>query len=186
MNETVTKMQTKTVEYPVSPLPVSDTTGMADAILTEALVFCADKMGLDGREAAVASLRQGDRRAYGYFQYGMAKQAAECLGTWDEAIKAIYLYEEDATPEDVSLSEGTPLAPAHLLALAQRKTSALNSLATALDRALSQSYARLGGVRELEHLLDVQTADDSDVVSRIGFGALLASLHHRPIKIWER
>jgi hypothetical protein len=38
----------------------------------------------------------------------------------------------------------------------------------------------------LQHLLDVQVVDDAEVEKRVGYGGLLFSLHHRPLKIWER
>jgi hypothetical protein len=42
------------------------------------------------------------------------------------------------------------------------------------------------GTRQLAHLLDVQIVDDADVKNRVGYGAMLSSLHHRPIQVWER
>lgn len=186
MNETLTATQTKTVEFPVSPLPVSDTAGIASAALVQAMDFCAKKMALNNREAVVDCLRRSDYNACSYFHYGLAKQVAECLGAWDEAIRAVYLCEYDATPEDACFGEARQPSLIHLLVLAYRKTSALNSLAAALDRALVESYIKLTDLRELTRLLDVQVADDADVQNRTGFGAMLSSLHHRPIQIWER
>ena len=80
----------------------------------------------------------------------------------------------------------TPDIIIHLIVWAQRKTGALNSLVAALDRALVQSYADLIGMRQLTHLLDVQVIDDADVENRVGYGAMLSSIHHRPIQVWER
>jgi hypothetical protein len=38
---------------------------------------------------------------------------------------------------------------------------------------------------QLAHLLDVQAVTDEDVENRVGYGAMLSSLHNRPIRIWE-
>jgi hypothetical protein len=73
-----------------------------------------------------------------------------------------------------------------LIVWAKRKTSALDSLVEALNRALVQRYAELIGPSQLAHLLDVQVVNDADVDNRVGYGALLSSLRNRPIKVWER
>jgi hypothetical protein len=39
---------------------------------------------------------------------------------------------------------------------------------------------------QLAHLLDVQVVEDIDVEERTGYGALLSSVHNRPIQVWER
>ena len=56
----------------------------------------------------------------------------------------------------------------------------------ALDRALVKRYADMIGPSQLAHLLDIQVVDDEDVEKRIGYGAMLSSLHNQPIQIWER
>jgi hypothetical protein len=55
-----------------------------------------------------------------------------------------------------------------------------------LDRALSDRYADATGANQRAYLLDVQVVDAADVANRRGYGALLTSLHHPPIKVWER
>jgi hypothetical protein len=54
------------------------------------------------------------------------------------------------------------------------------------DHALVHAYAKLLDRPRLEHLLDVQVVDGADVAKRIGYGAMLSSLHNRPIRVWER
>ena len=163
-----------------------DAASTAEIALTEALEFCAQKMGLAGRQAAVDRLRQGDNTACKYCHYSIAKQVAESLGALDENIKAVYVIDYDATPEDLCFGEGIQTSPIHLIVLAKRKTSALDSLVEALDRALVERYADTIGTRQLAHLLDVQVVDETDVKNRVGYGAMLSSLHQRPIQVWER
>jgi hypothetical protein len=156
----VTQTGVVDVEFTAPPLQLPDAASMAEATLAKALEFCA--------------------------HYNLAKQAAEFLGALDENVKAVYICDYDATPEDLCFGEATQASLVHLVVWARRKTGALNSLVAALDRALVQSYADLIGMRQLAHLLDVQVIDDADVENRVGYGAMLSSIYHRPIQVWER
>ena len=182
----VTQDQAVNLEFAMSPQQALDADSMAKTALDKALRFCAQKMKLDDHHIAVLLLQQGNDAAYGYFYYDLAVQIAKYLGTLDEEIKAIYLYDYDATPEDTCFSETAAPSLLHLIVWTQRKTVALNSLVVALDRALVQNCAELIGMPQLAHLLDVQVVDDADVKNRVGYGTLFSSLHYRPIQVWER
>ena len=182
----MTQTQVMHVEFTEPPLQLPDVASIAEAALVKALEFCAQKMGFDSHQAVIDRLQQGDKTACGYCHYSLAKQMAESLGTLDENIKAVYICDYDATPEDLCFGEAMQASLVHLIVWAQRKTGALNSLIAALDRALVQSYTDLIGMRQLTHLLDVQVIDDADVENRVGYGAMLSSIHHRPIQVWER
>ena len=159
----------------------------AEGILAEALFYCASKMSLDGPQAVTKRMRQGDGVACGYCLYSVAKQVAEEIGALDENVRAVYTFDCDATPEDECLGEvarGTPLV--HLLVWTQRKTAALCALVSALDRALIRTYAEVLGEGRPASLLDVQVIDDADVERRSGYGALLGSMYHRPVQVWQR
>ncbi len=175
-----TQMETGNLEF-----VLSDATGAAEAALIKALAFCAGKMALEDTGAVVDGLRKGDPSICHYFHYNLAVHVAEWLGTWDEDLKAVYLYDVEATPEDVAFGQVAPSLLC-LIVWAKRKTGALNSMIEAIDRALIQGYARLLGASQRSHLLAVQVIDDDDVKNRIGCVALLTSVHLRPIKIWER
>ncbi len=165
-------------------LPDADST--AEIVLNQALDFCAQKMELAGRQAVVDRLREGDSDAYKYCHYSVGKHIADSLGALDRNVKAVYIADYDATPEDLCFGQGAPTSPIHLIVWVERKTRALDSLVEALDRALVKRYADIAGLDRLAYLLDVQVVDDTDVGNRIGYGALLTSLHNRPIKLWER
>jgi hypothetical protein len=83
-----------------------------------------------------------------------------------------------------SFNQSVPLV--HLIVWTGRKTAALRAFIGVLDRALTQTYADLLGKPQVTSLLDVQVIDDDDVERRAGYGALLGSIHHRPMQIWAR
>jgi hypothetical protein len=164
-------------------LPDAATT--AGAVLSGALEYCAARMRLPDPGAALEQLRSGDRSVWSYFDYGVAGHLAEHLGALDEEVKAVYLYEDEATPDDAAFGEVAP-SMIHLLIWAQRKTGALTSLLSALDLALGQTYAGMMGATEARYLVDLQVIDDSEVAAGTGYGAMLRWLHHRPLLVWKR
>jgi hypothetical protein len=176
----------KDVERSVPELRLPDSESTAAVVVTQALEFCAQKMRLAGHQAVVDHLRQGDADACRYCHYSIAKQVAESLGALDGTIKAVYTVDYDATPEDICFGEGHQASLVHLIVWAERKTKALGSLVSALDRALVRRYAEVTDMHRLAHLLDVQVVDDSDVANRVGYGAMLGSLYNRPIRVWKR
>ena len=165
---------------------VKDMAGTAQIVLSQAVEYCAQKMRLDSSQAVLDRLRASNGRACEYYHYSVAKQVAESLGALDGNIRATYIYDYDATPEDLCFGEARRALLIHLLVWAERKTASLKVLAEAWDRALAQGYAEMIGGCQLAHLLDVQMVDDVDVENRLGHGALLFSLHHRPVQVWRR
>ena len=165
---------------------VKDVASAAQVVLTQAVEYCAQKMRLDSSQAVIDRLRASNGQACEYCHYSVAKQVAESLGALDDNIKATYIYDYDATPEDLCFGEAGRALPIHLLVWAERKTAALKVLTETWDRALTQGYAEIIDGRQLAHVLDVQMVDDADVEKRLGHGALLFSLHHRPVQVWRR
>jgi hypothetical protein len=165
--------------------PLSDAESAAQAALVGAISFTSQKMHLNRAEVAIA-LKQNDHETYGYFKYGLAAQVAEHVAGLDPLVKSVYLYDDEATPEDEVFGECQPSRLIHLLVVAKRKTEALNALIGALDRALVRGFAGLANAPHLAHLLDVQVVDETEVQSRLGYAALLSSIHHQPLPILER
>jgi hypothetical protein len=180
----VTDTDTDVDATPSFRLP--DASSSMEGALARALDFCARKMGLPAAEIALECVRQGDMAAREYCHYSLASQVAEALGALDENVKSVSMYGYDATPEDLSLAEGSRAPMIHLIVWAQRRTGALHSLVSALDDALTQEYASLVGPRRMAHLLDAQVITDEDVERRIGVAALLSSLYNPALPVWER
>jgi len=170
-----------------NPSELPSVASTAESILTEAIEFCAQKIGASSRAIVVGLLEQNDRNACEYCLYGVAKQVAASLGAIDENVKEVHVFDYDATPEDLCFGTGTQNTRLiHLLVWTRRKTAAFNSLVAALDCALAQAYSDTIGMRGLTTLLDVQVIDDTDVEQRHGYGAFRAWVHQKPLLIWQR
>jgi hypothetical protein len=181
------QVRTKTdVERPVTQFQLPYPGDTARIVSNQALDFCAQKMGLGGRRAVADRLQQGDENACQYYRYSIARQVVESLAALDRNLKAAYVADYDATPQDLCFNPGSRTSLIHLIVWVERKTKALNSLIEGLDRAMAQHYADVVGLPQLVHLLDVQVVDDEAVHGRTGYGAMLSSIHNRPIQIWER
>jgi len=182
MTDTLTTTASKALNVSFA-LP--DTVTAADSALEGALTFCKEKMHLIDTDTVLTDLQRGDRVARAYFERGLAERVAEYLGALDEEVRAVYLYDAEATPEDIVFGESAP-SLIHLIVWARRETEALNSLIAGLDRTLVQRYAKRIAAPELRCLLDMQIVDDAQVNARTGYGSLLASLHYRPVQVWKR
>jgi hypothetical protein len=175
-----------TVDLVASP-ELPSVTSLAEGMLVEAMEFCAQKIGASSLTKVIDLLEQRDRTACEYCHYGVAKQVAASLGAMDENVKAVYVLDYDATPEDWCFgTEAQTARLIHLLVWTRRKTAALDSLVEALDRALVQAWSDTVGVRVTATVLDVQVMDDVDVRQRHGYGAFRAWMHQQPIQVWER
>ncbi len=186
MDKTKSVTKTDVVEFSVSPVSVTDAANIADAAVNAALKFAVDKTQLEDTSAVVDRLKWGNSVTYGYFHYGLAKHMAQRVGELDQDVKAVYVWDEDMASEDKPFDGIAEPGPIHLIVWVQRRTNALESLLEALDRALTESYAKLMGARELQHVLDAQIIDDEAVEQRTGYGAMLSSVHYRPIEAWKR
>lgn len=168
------------------PLRLPDAASITQGFLDKALAYCAEKMRLAGPQAALELLRQGDSRARWHSHHSLAQQVAATLGDMDRNVSSVFVFDYDATPEDLAFGDPTRVSPIHLIVRAERKSEALYALVAALESALVQDYARRIGPGQLKYLLDVQVIDAEDVEKRRGYAALLGSLYNRPIQVWER
>jgi F420-non-reducing hydrogenase iron-sulfur subunit len=157
-------------------------------MVARALAFTEQKTRLRGRQAVVGALQQGQTAAHDYFRYGLAKEIGNYLGQAEATVRDVYLYEpESATGEIVngktSLTKGLEL----IVWVTGHKELLLPVIET-LDQELVAEYKVLLGpaVSAMPGLMTVDIIDDQDVQNRMGSGALVSSLHTRPLKVWSR
>lgn len=164
-----------------------DPVSMVESVVTKALKTSANKMGLGDVKALIARMKEGDSVAFNYYNYNIAKQLGEVLGSWDKNIRAVYAHDyDDATPEEACFENASPFSLVHMIIWAERKTKAADALVETIDRAMVQHHRHMLGLVNLEHVLDVQVIDDEDVRDRRGYGALLKSIYQPPIQVWRR
>jgi hypothetical protein len=172
--------------YALEWLGVTEAASATEGLLDRALTYCAGKMHLDSPETALALLRKGNNMARWYAHHSLAEQVAAILGDLDDTVQSVYVFDFDATPEDLAFGEAAPPSPIHMIVRTRRKTEALYALIRALEGALIEEYASRVGPDRLQYMLDVQVIDDEDVEKRRGYAGLLRSLHNRPIQVWQR
>lgn len=168
----------------VADLP--DANRLAADMIAQALQYCAQKLYLRDGQEALARLQEHDKSAYQYCAYSIARQVAMTVGGWDNHVRSVYVIDYDATPDDLCFACDGRALPIHMIVWTARKTHALDALLNVLDQALTQRYQALTGLARVEHLLDTQVIDDTQVDHRLGYGAMLVSIHQRPIEVWSR
>jgi hypothetical protein len=131
-------------------------------------------------------VRNGELMVSARYRDGVAKQVAEAIGMLDDGVKAVYVMDFDATPDDTCFRNPRTDPRIHLIVWAARRTHALSALAAAIDRAIVSRYRDIACAPDLRSLLDVQVVDDADVSQRTGYGATLSSIHRQPLALWAR
>ena len=163
-----------------------DPVSTVESVVTKALKTSANKMGLGNVKALIALMKEGDSVAFNYYNYNIAKQLGEVLGSWDKNIRAVYAHDyDDATPEEACFENASPFSLVHMIIWAEHKTKALDALVETIDRAMVQHHRHMLGLNKLEYVLDAQVIDDEDVGSRTGYAALLKSIYQPPIQVWH-
>jgi hypothetical protein len=151
-----------TWKMPTMPLPWPDMAAAAEHVLSRALELCAKRMGLDGAQAAADQVRQGNITARVHCCSGIARQIAESLGSSDQNVRAVYALDDDTLLREMCSNQETQYqSKVHLFVWMQHKTTALDSLVTAWDRALVQVCKDTIGAKGQTSLLDVQVMDDA-------------------------
>jgi hypothetical protein len=187
MTQAQTLTKSTLQHHPRNSDRLPNTDSVASQIVTAALSSCAQKMGLDSPERVIERLQQGNGVACAYCLYSLATQVAASLGDQDDNVRAVYLFEYDATPQDLCFADAaSPAQLVRLIVHVSRKTAALTALLATMDHALVQAWARALGRPPQQSLLDAHVIDQEEVMARTGYGVLLNSVHNRPIQIWVR
>lgn len=163
-----------------------DPVSTVESVVVKALKTSANKIELGDVKALISRMKGGDPLVFNYYNYNIAKQLAEVLGSWDKDIRAVYAHNyEGATPEEACFEDASAFSLVHMIIWAERKTKALDALIETIDRAMVQHHRHMLGLNKLEYVLDAQVIDDEDVGSRTGYAALLKSIYQPPIQVWH-
>jgi coenzyme F420-reducing hydrogenase delta subunit/Pyruvate/2-oxoacid:ferredoxin oxidoreductase delta subunit len=157
-------------------------------IVSRALAFTEQKIRLRGREAVVGALQQGQTAAHDYFRYGLAKEIGNYLGQAEATIKDVYLYEPESETGEVANGKTSLTRGLEMIVWVAGHKDLLSPLVETLDQELTAKYKTLLGpaVSAMPGFLTVDVIDDQDVQKRVGSGALVSSLHTRPLRVWSR
>ena len=157
-------------------------------MIARTLDFCEKRTRLQGHAAVAEALRQGNRAVHDYFMYGLAKEIGRFLGEVEATVKSVYLYEPESMPGEVNGRKPDLSRSLHLIVWVDEARDGMESLVEALDHELLQQYKALAGpsVASMRQLLSVDVTSDEDVQARRGAGALITSLHTRPLEVWGR
>ena len=166
-----------------------DASAIGDMI-DSALGYCAELSGLDSRQHAFEAIHGGDCCACSYLRYGLCKELGEYLGGIDASVKAVYAYEPEHCTgvADIADAERERLGGINLVVSVDRRSAAFTSILASLEDAVREATGALicpegnGSC----YVLDVKVADEHEVATRRGYGALVSSIHVRPLKVWGR
>ena len=166
-------------------VPLAEPTGVAEALVGEALSRCAEQMGLEDAAAVMDRLRRGDPVAHQAYEQELARHVAEYLSYLDSDIQAVYRYECACGGHRDGQHPPEMRPTVHLVVLTRRRTAALISVLAALDRALTQSLADGCGLNDAAPVLNVFVIDDDELRHREGYAGLLFPPHLEPVSIGQ-
>lgn len=159
-------------------------------MIENAIMFSAGKRGMTDRDQVVQARALGDCTTCEYLRYGLANEVADYLGSMDETIRSVYVYEpEMATAVNGNIHNRPGLVPGiNMIIRVSRKTAALESLLDSLASAIEDKLGQLNcpDANALCNMLDVILVDAHEIEQRTGYGALIGSLFTPPIEIWHR
>lgn len=155
-------------------------------MVDNALAFCVQRTRLPSGEALEA-IRNGDCSVCGYFRYGLSKEIGAYVGNIDDSVQAVYTYEPEYSTGLHNL-DGVLDRGINLIVSVDRTSAALSSLIASLDDGFKDAREQLvcSKANGSCYALDVKVADEEEVASRRGYGALVSSIHVSPLKVWAR
>jgi len=166
-----------------------DATSIRDMV-ESALVYSARLSGLQDRGQALEAVRAGDCCACSYVRYGLCKELGEYLGGIDVSVGSVYAYEPEHCTgvTDLASNEAERMRGINLVISVDRRSAALTSILASLEDAVSEATKALVCPKGSGscYMLDVKVADEQEVASRRGYGALVSSIHVRPLRVWSR
>jgi len=164
---------------------------LADQMLEQAVVFCAEKKFNGDSQAARLALRQGQCDACRYLSNSLVSQVSNYLGQMDRTVKAVYEFEIEHSSLRPNLKDKAAAyrkTGLNLVAWVDRKSPVLNTLGATLETLLSESRGKLGckNATPTCYTLNLQMVDDKDVQERRGYGVIVNSVYVQSKQVWAR
>jgi hypothetical protein len=159
-------------------------------MVESALAYSAQLSGLQDQGQALEAVHAGDCCVCSYLRYGLCKELGEYLGGIDVSVRAVYAYEPEHCTgvADLASDEAERMRGINLVISVDRRSAALTSILASLEDAVSEATKVLICSKGSGscYSLDVKVADEQEVASRRGYGALVSSVHVRPLRVWSR
>lgn len=149
---------------------------------SEAIDYCAKKKEGRSAEEVLQLLAQGDRWAHSTFRYALTTQVCQYLSRLGTVVRSVYIFGS-------SMSDGAkPTSDIDIIIWVNERSDAIAFLLDRLNLFISTYYRGLFADRasRMRRMFDIHLVDDQEVKARVGYGAVLGSLHTRPVKIWAR
>lgn len=159
-------------------------------MMENAIMFSAGKSGMVERIQVVQARARGDCPTCEYLRFGLANEVANYLGSIDETISSVYVFEpEGATSVNGNIYNRPGFVPGiNMIIRVSRKTAALESLLYSIVSAAEKELVKIKcpDANGLCNMIDVIVVDEEEISRRVGYGALVGSLYSPPIEIWQR
>jgi len=145
------------------------------------LSYCSEKCYYSRRQV-LQLLRRNCPTVHSRVRYAVAREFGRYLGENYGDVRAVYVY--GSTMQD----KAGKTSDIDLIILVTQKTANLVQLIRQLNEKLMDQYRYLldDSTLPLHCMLDAHIVDDSDVVSRQGYGTVISSIFNPPTKIWGR
>ena len=160
---------------------------VAETIRDDAIAQARQKLGAAQCRTGLDSLlRRPD--FVGYFQHGLASGVVNVLAASDQAVHAVYTYDPSINPDDEVDTCLPHDAAVHLIVVVAAPAAALETLISALDRALVASLKELPSPRfaQRESLLVVSLVSRDDIPYDTDCAGGWVGLFAAPLEIWRR
>jgi len=157
-------------------------------MISRALDFCSQKSNFLGGNGIADALKEGNLAAHEYFRYGLAKEIGSYLGNESPTVKTVYFFEPETMPGEIVDQKNCFTRGLDLIVWVDGQKDALSPLVQAMGKEFLKEYKSLLGsaAEAMQSFLTVDVIDDQDVEKRVGGGAVIASVHTRPTKVWSR
>lgn len=159
-------------------------------MIENSLAYSSRLSGLESSEQALEAILGGDCCACNYLRYGLCREIGEYLGGIDASVRAVYAYEPEHCTgvTDLTGGEWERMRGINLVISVDRRSAALTSILASLEDAVREATKPLVCTEGSGacYLLDVKVADEKEVATRRGYGALVSSIHVRPLQVWTR